>query len=186
MVLLSSLSSFAQRSELKPLAEDAALVKTQSWLEHSLRKAGTFKYSGLRNSVFDLSFNGCRMTFTSEIAPRTQIANWPDSGRSTESILNDTNFSTPFSDSIQVRDRFTFDLGQIDPDLTIERTFNFVGGEKAIYLILFADEATVEVKRLRMREPELQRTVSVALRPEDAEIIRDGFHHAVGLCRANH
>ncbi len=162
-------------------------MKTQSWLAHSLRKAGTFKYFNLRNSVFDLSFNSCRMTFTSEVAPKTRIANWPDSGRSTESILNDTNFSTPFSGSIQVRDRFTFDLGQIDPDLTIERTFNLVGGEKqATYLILFADEATVEVKRLRAREPELQRTVSIALRPEDAEIIKDGFHHAVGLCRTDH
>lgn len=192
------------------MADGATLVKTQYWLAHSLRKAGTFKYSSLRNSVFDLSFNGCRMTFTSEVEPRDRMTNWPaggidipdgdrvskgpngpsgaimESGRSTESILNGNAFSTPFSDNIQVRDRFTFDLGQIDPDLTIERTFNLRGGEKkATYLILFADEATVEVKRMRAREPELQRTVSIALRPEDAETIKDGFHRAVRLCRAD-
>ncbi len=208
MVLLSSVlaaAAAAQTSGLKPLAKDASLASTRSWLAHSLHKAGTFKYSLLRNSVFDLSFNGCQMAFTSEVAPKLQSANWiadgggvsnPSGGiegpairdiRSTESILNNKNFSTPFSGRLPVRDRFTFDLGQIDPELTLERTFNLAGGEKkATYLIFFADEATVEVKTAGTREAELRRTVSVALRPEDAAVIKDGFHHAVQLCRAEH
>jgi hypothetical protein len=64
-VFAFSISAFSQ--EMKPLiAQDASLSQTQAWLAKTIDKNSTYHSGDSRDSISNVKFDGCRLSYTIE------------------------------------------------------------------------------------------------------------------------
>jgi hypothetical protein len=218
ILLFSCVCSLAQKSDLKPLAPNATLPETQSWLVGALRRSGNIPHGRLENKMPEVTFNGCQMSFTATVNRRlfymSPMPAWQgdfrvDSGPrqivegpatlSTNFNTNAVSGNNSYLDNLNppaaphiknrlvAQTQFSFDLKEMDRNLTITQNIALLGGEKPAALLVLGSRdpivKIVEVIEAATPVSAFQRSAGFTLRPEDAPVIKNALHRVITLCQ---